>query len=372
MTNLEQIEIPRVGPQPKVYLPTQNGFREQENGFSCIEQVEPLRPNQTVQIMCDIDHTLIDQPSKESPKSVAAKVDILNQHLLQWSNQTNKQIVFSLLTQKPNFVFTNTETAPVYAPLLNINSIRKGKSANQNCLVTIPVSDVYCELGAVTHITDPFTGETQVEIDAAYQPTKKLIENLSDILQEHFCNPSENSPAKFRLEPGNIAYTSLQLKDGTPMSENLKSQTKKQLIDLLTQLNRADIINSIDFITEHNDLDCLPHLLTQRAKAIGVHSDIFSKHKQGYPWFGLKDVVIIDDKSHAAGKAAEEILNQGGSAITMKNGDQSLKEILNLHQKGYISPHFLFLGVIDGLNHFFTNKPLSNSQVEKIGLCLYI
>ena len=366
MTNLEQTEIPRVVSQPKVYLPQQNGFQEQKNGLSCVEQIEPLKPNQTVQILCDIDHSLIDLPSKESPQSVAAKVNILNQHLLQWSNQTNKQIIFSLLTQKPNLVFTNEETAPIYAPLLNINSIRKGKSANQDCLVTIPVSHVYCELGAVTHINDPFTGETQVKIDAAYQPTQKLVQDLSVILQEHFCAPFENSPAKFRLEPGNIAYTSLQLKDGTPMSENLKVQTKKQLIDLLTQLNRADIINAIDFITDHNDLDCFPHLLTQRAKAIGVHSDIFSKHEQGYPWFGLKDIVIIDDKSHAAGKAATEILNQGGNAITMKNGDQSLKEILNAHQKGYISPHFLFLGVIDGLNHFFTNKSLTDNQVKKI------
>lgn len=330
--------------------------------------IELLRPESTTQLFCDIDLALLDDRFSETPRRVEAKVELINQALLQLAQRTGKQILFSLVTQKPCLVFSHPDTASIYSPLLNINSIRHGKTDGIPCLVTLPSSHVYCEFGAVTRIQNNVTGEIITRIGDSYRNTFALLREFENILNEHFLYQDEVQ--LYQLEPGNLAYTAIQVLGGRPMPLETKQQLTATIKQLLKKLGREDILNALDFTTAHSDLDCTPHALSNQAKAIGVQTDIASKHYQGYPWFNENHLVIVDDKWHAAGTAAKAILEKGGGAITPSNGDPQLKGLLAGSERGFVSAHPTFLGVLDGLHWLTTAKPLTPEKIAKIEYAL--
>ncbi len=332
--------------------------------------IESLKPGKTRQFLSDVDWTILDDPNKETPEKVQEKAAIYSESLVGFSMATGEQTLFSLITQKPHEVFINETTKPIYAPLLDIQSVRHGQTADgEPCLITMPLRHKYCEFGTVTSISDWARPKGDPEriitrIDTDYLENSALVKDLEQILKENIL--TVNGEQLYQIEPGNLSYVSLQMRGGKPMPTEIKMEQMQKIQSVLKQLKREDILQTFDFITMHNDLDMPTRKLSSLAKSIGVGSDIHSKHEQGYAWFKEDSLVLLDDKWHAAGKAAERILENGGKVITPSNGDQELKNLLLRYPNGFVSQYPTFLGSMDGLHWLATGRPIPEDKVREI------
>lgn len=336
--------------------------------------IEILKPNETISILDDIDLSVLDPKEEETPGRVRKKVHILNTSLVKLSLATGKQVLFTWLTQKSKRVFQNDQTKDIYGPLLDVQSVRHGKDSDGNSsLITTPQLHALCEFGTVTSVNDWTKPKGDPEkiitrIDERYLETFRLLKEFQNILAEHIL--SVGGEQVYQLEDGNLAYVAVQMLGGTPMPMKTKKELAHKIQLVLHELGRKDILDALALVTDYDDLDCTPHALNGLAKSIGVSTEIQSKHEQGYPWFAERDLVIVDDKWHAAGRAAERILSNGGVAITPANGDDELKRLLGAYQGGFVSQYPTFLGVIDGMHWLATGQPMEEKKIRQIEMAI--
>lgn len=326
--------------------------------------IEPLQPNSTQQLLIDIDHTIIGPVAQETPSRVKTKIQILNKAILFHAISTGNQTLATLLTLKPSLVFSHPDTAEIYKPMQNIQSVRRGQINGQPVWVAITLPHAATELGVITRIKNEINPNEPILITSpGFEHLKSSVKELEQILTDNYI--FKNGKQEFRLEPGNHIYVAVQSVNGTPLPKNDKLRVVGEIKQLLNRLNRKDLIELLDFSVEGNDVDITwPNVKT--GKTIGVEADIQSKHYQGYPWYNEKNIVICDDKWSSAGLAAQRVLDKGGHAITFANGDQKLKELLKRHQKGFVSKHQEFLGLVDGIHWLSSGKPMTDSQIENI------
>lgn len=337
--------------------------------------IEPLKPNEIFQFLIDIDYSILDNVAAETPERVAIKVALLNQSFLELAQRTNKQVLVTLMTKKPATVFTHEDTKALYAPLLEIKSVRKGliktklsddvnsPIERENCWVTMALPHAGTELGTVTRVSDPLTPDSPTLIvDENFGQAREKIIELETILNDHLIFKDENQ--EYQLEPGNLIYVAVQKLGGKPMSPAEKEKVFKQIQTILVDLHRTDLLDLFEFSLNGNDVDIsLPNIKT--GKLIGVQADIDSKQYQGYDhkWY-KKCQVICDDSWKDTGQAAEQVLKNGGSAITFANGDPQLKALIGRSKKGFVSKHRSFLGLLDGINWLATGHKLPYEKVE--------
>ncbi len=314
----------------------------------------------TLCLACDIDLTLIDA-SQDTPATVNKKVSVFNQFVLDLAKEEGLNIDVVLLTQKPSAVFFNKETQPLYGPLLKLNSAVKQRPA--------PSSLVLCEFGAVSLTKTNGKWTDNLNFDA-FGEDYRVLENFKTWLHQnkYVSESGEADPAyPYRLEPGNQSYLSLQLPDGQPMPETVKARLKKEITEKLEAGKRLSILDFFSFETEKADFDCIPKRLQKLTKEIGIDQIIKYMHAHDKRWFGREHICVIDDKVHAAGAAAENVLLRGGLAVAPENADGELKKILQeVGLGGRVSQYKVFLGAIEGIYRAVTGKELDKEKLTAL------
>ena len=350
MTNFDNLEI--------IDLPRLKNIQE-----SSYPLIEPLQPGETIQNLCDIDFSLLDNKPEETFEKVTRKVAILNEESVKLAMKTGKQVLVTLITRKPGEALDDKDPASIYPLLMKIESVRHGQTVDgQPCLVTLPLSHAYTEFGATTH-TEPDDFEPKFEENQKFNSVFNLLQDFNQILAEYII--VKDGEKIYQLEPGNKVYTAVQMLGGEPMPLAIKLQVVKDIKAVLEKLGREDILSAFDFFVDENDVDCTPKIL-HMTKAIGIQVDIDSKHKQGYGWFNESNLVIIDDNFDAAHEAATRVLNGGGKMIIPANGDKALKRWVKGYPNVFISKHKTFLGVIDGLYWLATGRPMPDEKIQQI------
>lgn len=314
----------------------------------------------TLCLACDVDLSLIDA-SHDTPKTVKKKVTVFNQFVLDLAEEEGLDIDVVLLTQKPSAAFFNKETQPLYGPLLKLNSTVKQQP--------IPSTLVLCEFGAVSLTKNDGKWTDNLNFDA-FGEDYPVLEKFKTWLHQnkYISETGEADPAfPYRLEPGNKSYLALQLPKGQSMSEATKEKLKKEIPEKLKAGQRLSILNFFSFETEKADFDCIPKRLQKLTKEIGVDQIIKYMHARGRRWFGREHLCVVDDKVHAAGVAAKNVLLRGGLAVAPANADGELKKILNeVGLGGRVSQYKVFLGAIEGIYRAVTGKELSKEKLTNL------
>ncbi len=314
----------------------------------------------TLCLACDIDLSLIDA-SQDTPKSVKNKVAVFNQFVLGLAKKEGLNIEVVLLTQKPSAVFFDKETQPLYGPLLKLNSVVKQKP--------VPLALVPSEFGADSLTRSDGKWVDHLNFDA-FGDDYAILEGFKTWLhQNHYISETgEADPAfPYRLEPGNKSYLALQLPDGKPMPQTIKESLKNEITGKLKKDQEFSILKFFSFETEKADFDCIPKRLQRLAKEIGIDQIIKYMHAHGKRWFGREHICVVDDKVHAAGVAARNVLLHGGLAVAPENADEDLKKILQeVGLGGRVSQYKVFLGAIEGIYRAVTGKELSKKQLAAL------
>lgn len=303
---------------------------------STFERKYPSEYYRTLSIACDIDKTFLD-PDTDTSKTVRQKVGVLNKFLPRLEQQADLDIYFTFLTQKPAATFFNQETSPLYGPLLNIH----------------PRSPlILCEFGAVSLTRNNDSWTTHLNDDVLGNSYNLLDKFTAFLRQQKLISESGKADANFpyRLEPGNLAYISLQMPDGRPMPKPKKLELLAIIKKGLEQAEFFDVLEFFQFGIDKADFDCIPQILATKSKDLGIEKIIIHMHQNGMLWFDRRHLLIVDDKVQAAGIAAERILESGGLATAPANADQALKNIISHIGLGGRNSRFpVFQGALNGI-----------------------
>lgn len=306
-----------------------------------LERIYPPEYYRTLTIGCDIDMSWLDA-QKDTPESVTRKVNIWNTYFLpRLQRKSGIKIDLIWITQRNDQVFFDEETAPLYSPLLNINN-RLGL--------------VLCEFGTVSLVK--MRNHWSSETNAALSEQELLL--LSDfqflLHKNGFISFNGKADINFpyRLEPGNRTYLALQNPNGSSMDIERKIKLRQEIMQMLQKEKREDILIFLDLsmnAISRADVDCVPKRIKRLAKLFGVKEIIKQSHQfLGEFWFGPQNMLIVDDKVHAAGEAARFILTNGGLAVTPMNADTALKQIVaEIGAGGQNSEFPVYLGTLAGI-----------------------
>ena len=324
------------------------------------ETLLPPEYYSTLDLLCDIDFSLINAQIN-SPDVVKKKVKVFNKFLNTLRTKSGLTIRLKLLTQRPDHIFFDEETKDIYGPLLEIDS---GEQDNNK--------SVLCEFGAVDLTTQTNWNSHEVNInESIIHGANKDIEVLTELLHKAGLISEDGRPDYprflFRKEPGTHCFFGLQLHNNMLMTEAEKKDLAEQVQKIVEE---NESIKGRIQIRIKEDVDCIPSIIDEKTKSLGVEAVIKIRKEQGEDWFGKEHIMVIDDKFHAAGKAFVEVLLSGGIAATQANADDQAKEIMHningVDLDGIISNYQVFLGTLDVIWQAVMGTRLPKKQVHWI------
>lgn len=236
---------------------------------------------------------------------------------------------------------------PALHEFLNLQSVIQ-KDGQQTHL---PISAVFCELGAVA-LKRTETG-WQPQVMPYFQSyCNETREKLHDWLNERYVKTG-----RYKFEEGTLVSLSLQSIDSKPvekekLAEEIKAAWEKE--------NQTNFQEKVAILTEGADLDFYPITLAKGGKVHGL-TEVLSYFREFLPGLSWENIIFADD---SGAQAARFPALQGATIIAPTNASPKMQLVVNAlaDKKGHVSMLDEFFGIMDALQQAITKHPFAQGN----------